>query len=149
MAGTSRFRSAFEAIFLRTAALVVAFGLFSVFILLNKVNPLEALADMYKGAFGSKFSIFNSLQRSSPLILTALCTAIPARLGLVIIGNEGALVVGSVCAAIAGLKIQPAMPNTVFITIAIASAISAGLSIQHQGAQLIRHMLTQTLTALL
>src|SRR5579862_7887897 len=111
MAATSRFRSACEALFLRITALVVAFGLFSVFILLNKLNPLEILADMYKGSFGSKFSCFNSLQRSSPLILTALCTAIPARLGLVIIGNEGALVVGAVCAAIAGLKVQPATPN--------------------------------------
>ena len=33
-------------------------------------------------------------QRAAPLILTALCVAIPARLGLVMIGGEGALVLG-------------------------------------------------------
>ena len=32
-------------------------------------------------------------------MLTALCTALPARLGLVVIGGEGALYVGGVAAA--------------------------------------------------
>ena len=57
---------------------------------------------MYQGAFGSWFSWQNTLTRAAPLILTALCTALPARLGLVIIGNEGALVVGGVAAAAGG-----------------------------------------------
>ena len=58
------------------------------------VDPLEVFALMYQGAFGSWFSWQNTLTRAAPLILTALCTALPARLGLVIIGNEGALVRG-------------------------------------------------------
>ena len=49
---------------------------------------------MYRGAFGTWFSLQNTLQRAAPLILTALCTALPAQLGLVIIGGEGALVLG-------------------------------------------------------
>ena len=49
---------------------------------------------MYQGAFGTWFSWQNTLTRAAPLILTALCTALPAQLGLVIIGGEGALVLG-------------------------------------------------------
>src|SRR5260370_30844438 len=66
------------------------------------VDPLEAFALMYQGAFGSWFSWQNTLTRAAPLILTALCTALPARMGLIIIGNEGALGVGGVAAAPAG-----------------------------------------------
>ena len=65
---------------------------------------------MYQGAFGSWFSWQNTLTRAAPLILTALCTALPARLGLVIIGNEGALVVGGVAAAAAGIAVSSAPP---------------------------------------
>ncbi len=49
---------------------------------------------MYRGAFGTWFSLQNTLQRAAPLLLTALCVALPAQLGLVVIGGEGALVLG-------------------------------------------------------
>ncbi len=49
---------------------------------------------MYQGAFGTWFSWQNTLSRAAPLMLTALCTALPAQLGLVIIGGEGALLLG-------------------------------------------------------
>ena len=42
----------------------------------------------------------NTLQRSAPLILTALAVAIPARIGLIMIGGEGALVLGGFAAAV-------------------------------------------------
>ena len=56
---------------------------------------------LFKGAFGDWFSWQNTLQRAAPLMLTALCVALPARAGLVIIGGEGALVLGGLaCAAL-------------------------------------------------
>ena len=54
---------------------------------------------VWTGGFGSSFSIQNSLQRAAPLILTGLAFAIPARIGLIIIGGEGALVLGGFAAA--------------------------------------------------
>ena len=53
---------------------------------------------MYHGAFGTWFSWQNTLTRAAPLMLTALCTALPAQLGLVIIGGEGALLIGALSA---------------------------------------------------
>jgi len=38
-------------------------------------------------------------------MLCGLCTALPARAGLIIIGNEGALVVGGLGAIAAGLAV--------------------------------------------
>ena len=57
---------------------------------------------LFKGAFGDWYSWQNTLQRAAPLMLTALCVAIPARAGLVVIGGEGALVLGGLaCAGLA------------------------------------------------
>jgi general nucleoside transport system permease protein len=54
---------------------------------------------IWTGGFGSAFSIQNTLQRAAPLILTGLAFAIPARIGLTLIGGEGALVLGGFAAA--------------------------------------------------
>ncbi len=52
-------------------------------------NPLKVLTLMYEGSFGGSFSFQNTLTRAAPLMLTGLCTALPMRVGLVIIGGEG------------------------------------------------------------
>ena len=80
-------------------ALIGALLLFGLFVWLGGVSPLETWALLYKGAFGDWFSWQNTLTRAAPLMLTALCVALPARAGLVIIGGEGALVLGGLAAA--------------------------------------------------
>ena len=69
--------------------------LFGIFVALFGKNPLDLYFYMYQGAFGTWFSWQNTLTRAAPLILTALCTALPAQLGMVIIGGEGALLIGA------------------------------------------------------
>ena len=77
---------------------VLAFGLFAWF---GGFSPVQVWVLLFKGAFGDAFSWQNSLQRAAPLILTGLCVAIPAQAGLIVIGGEGALVVGGLaCAAL-------------------------------------------------
>jgi simple sugar transport system permease protein len=87
---------------LPAAAIVAALGLFGIFVAIAGASPLEVWATLFSGAFGSWFSWQNTLQRAAPLMLTALCVAIPMRAGLVIIGGEGALALGGLaCAAVA------------------------------------------------
>jgi simple sugar transport system permease protein len=81
------------------AAVAFATLLFGVFLLVVGAEPFAVLGDMFEGAFGSAFSFQNSLVRAAPLMLTALCTLLPARIGLVVIGNEGALLAGGLAAA--------------------------------------------------
>jgi ABC-type uncharacterized transport system permease subunit len=71
---------------------------FGIFVALFGKNPLDLYFYMYQGAFGTWFSWQNTLTRAAPLILTALCTALPAQLGMVIIGGEGALLIGALAA---------------------------------------------------
>ncbi|MCC6982023.1 MAG: ABC transporter permease [Bauldia sp.] len=80
-------------------AFVAGLVLFGLFIALFGKNPLQLYGLMVQGAVGTWFSIQQSLARAAPLLLAALCVALPARLGLVVIGGEGAIVLGGVAAA--------------------------------------------------
>ena len=60
-------------------------------VIFTGVSPLEVWFILFKGAFGDWFSWQNTLQRAAPLMLTALCVAIPARAGLK--DNKGAVVI--------------------------------------------------------
>jgi general nucleoside transport system permease protein len=91
--------TAAQNILLPLFALAGALLLFGAFIGLGGKDPLEAWGLLFKGAFGDSFSIQNTLQRAAPLMLTALCVAIPARAGLTVIGGEGALVLGALACA--------------------------------------------------
>jgi ABC-type uncharacterized transport system permease subunit len=128
-------------------ASAVLFGLLLAFY--AHVYPLEAYGLMYQGAFGSWFSWQNTLTRAAPLILTALCTALPARLGLVIIGNEGALVVGGVAAAAAGIAVTGAPPLVVQLVMAIAAMIVGGLWIAFAGVLRQQRGVNETISSLL
>lgn len=97
--------------------LALASGLvaFAIFLLLVGQNPLSFYTLVFQAGFGSGFSWQNTLARAVPLLFAALCVAIPARFGLVVIGGEGAIVLGGVvtgglAAALAGWPAGLAMP---------------------------------------
>lgn len=114
-------------------AILVGLALFSLFIAVLGKSPVQLFQLMYAGGFGSWFSVQNSLSRAAPLLLTALCVALPARLGLVVIGAEGAVVLGGVAgAAIALPMIGTAPPFVVWVAMGLAGmavgAVWIGLS---------------------
>jgi general nucleoside transport system permease protein len=88
-----------EAVLIPVGALVASALLFSVFLLALGKNPFAFFGLIWTGGFGSSFSFQNSLQRAAPLLLTALAFAIPARIGLTMIGAEGGLALGGFAAA--------------------------------------------------
>lgn len=122
---------AIESVGLPLAALAGALLLFGVFVWFGGKNPLDAWALLFKGAFGDWFSWQNSLQRAAPLMLTALCVAIPARAGLIVIGGEGALVLGGLaCAGLPYLSAPPANAfGTALLLLAAAAAGAAWIAL--------------------
>ncbi len=109
---------------LPTAAIVAALALFGLFAGVAGVDPVEVWRLLFKGAFGDAYSWQNTLQRAAPLMLTALCVALPARAGLVVIGGEGALALGGLaCAALAQALALPAnAAGTLLVCLAGAAA---------------------------
>src|ERR1700742_4901246 len=81
-------------------AIVGTLVLFSLFLLVQGQPASDALVLIVQGAFGSSFAWQSTLLRAAPLMLTALCVALPAQVGLIVIGGEGALALGGMCAAI-------------------------------------------------
>jgi ABC-type uncharacterized transport system permease subunit len=114
-------------------AIAAALLLFGVFVWFAGASPLEVWVILFKGAFGDWFSWQNTLQRAAPLMLTALCVAIPARAGLVIIGGEGAVVLGGLaCAALP--YVLPLPPNIAgSLALCIAGAVAGALWIALAG----------------
>ena len=127
----SRARDTAEAIALPVLALAGGLALFGVFVWFGGHNPMQALGLLFTGAFGDAFSLQNTLQRAAPLMLTALCVALPARAGLTIIGGEGALVLGGLaCAALPVLLPLPqGSLGTALLLLAAAAAGGAWIAL--------------------
>jgi len=131
-------------------ALLVASMLFAVFLAMVGAAPLAVFGDMYMGAFGSAFSTQDSLARAAPLMLTALCTALPARLGMVVIGNEGALLLGGLGAAATAMILPTSLaPAVVLPALLLAGACAGGLRIAISGLLRERRGVNETISSLL
>jgi general nucleoside transport system permease protein len=144
-----RLAGAAEALLFPVLALTAALLLFGVFVALFGTNPLDVYRYMYQGAFGSWFSWQNTLTRASPLVLTALCTALPAQLGLVVIGGEGALLFGALGATSAALLLGGTPPIVVQLAMGAAGMIAGGMWIMLAGG--LRHYrgVNETISSLL
>ena len=139
-----------EAVVIPLGALVVSLLLFGLFVACAGINPLDVYRYMVVGSVGSWFSFQNTLARAAPLILTALCTALPAQIGLMIIGGEGAFVIGGLVAIAAGLPLADTLPPVaVELVMAVAGMAGGGAWIALAGA--LRHWrgVNETISTLL
>jgi general nucleoside transport system permease protein len=144
-----RHGTSIEYILIPGAALAGALVVFGLFVALFGKNPLDLYFYMYQGAFGTAFSWQNTLTRAAPLILTALCTALPAQLGMVIIGGEGALLIGALAATSVALWLQSMPPLVVQVAMACAGMIGGGLWILLSGALRQYRGVNETISSLL
>ena len=141
--------SALREIGLPVFAIAAALLLFGLLGALAGVDPLDVWTTLFTGAFGSWFSWQNTLQRAAPLMLTALCVAIPARAGLVVIGGEGALVLGALAGA--ALPYALTLPDNTAGTVAVclAGAVTGGLWVMLAGWLRQYHGINETISSLL
>jgi simple sugar transport system permease protein len=126
-----------ESVLVPLAAMAAGMLVFGVFCAAIGVNPIAVYASIYRAGFGSWYSWQNTLVRASPLLLCGLCTAIPARAGIIVIGNEGAVVVGGLAAiggGLATLSLPPFLSLAVMVLCAMLCGglwIAAGVALQH------------------
>lgn len=77
---------------------LLLFGvLASGFFLLVGLHPGLMFYEIVNAAAGSGYAIGESLLRATPILLCALATVVPARLGLISVGAEGQLYLGAIC----------------------------------------------------
>ncbi|NDJ16401.1 ABC transporter permease [Myxacorys almedinensis A] len=142
-------RKTLEAICIPIGALLVALVLFGGFCAIAGANPFGVYSSIYRAAFGTWSSFQNTLIRAAPLMLSSLCTALPARLGLVIIGNEGAIVIGGLSAVAVGLFLDGSAPTIVQIGMALGGIVAGGLWIALVGALRHYRAVNETISSLL
>lgn len=145
----TRQRARFEPFAPFTAALITAAGLFALLLTLAHFPALEALKLLYEGAFGSSFAWQNTLVRAAPLMLTALCVALPARAGLIIIGGEGAFALGALCAAIIPLYWTKAPSTIMLCLMMIGGFVTGGLWISLSAWLRVKRGINETISSLL
>ncbi len=141
--------SAGEAFAISLAALAAALALFGVFMAALGHSPLEVYSLIWRGGFASGFAWQNTLTRAAPLILTALCVAIPAQAGLMVLGSEGALVLGGLAAAVTGHALAGSAPMTVKLAMALGGMLAGGLWVAAAGALRQYRGVNETISSLL
>ena len=140
-----------DALLPAAAALLITVLLFSAAVALAGFDPLEVWSLIVQGGFGDAFAWQNTLQRAAPLMLTGLAVALPAQAGRVIIGAEGALVLGGLAAAALGNVLAPAsMPALiVWPLMALAGAAIGGFWIGIVGWLREKREVNETIASLL
>jgi simple sugar transport system permease protein len=125
-ASLARLLRAGELVLVPAAALLLAAGLFALFLLALGRSPVQFFELAWRGGFASSFSWQNTLQRAAPLILAALCVAIPARAGLLVIGGEGALVLAGFVAAAVAIPFLGLLPASLLLLVMALAAAATG-----------------------
>ncbi|WP_442919387.1 ABC transporter permease [Methylobacterium sp. SyP6R] len=123
-----------EAVAIPLGAVLVGLALFSLFLVTLGKSPAALVDLVWRGGFGSAFAWQNSLQRAAPLLFAGLCVALPARLGLVVIGGEGAIVLGGLAAAVAAPPLSGAPAPLVIAAMALAAMLAGAAWIGAVGA---------------
>jgi general nucleoside transport system permease protein len=124
--------------------------LFSLFLVVQGQPALDAIGYIVQGAFGSSFAWQSTLLRASPLMMTALCVALPAQVGLVVIGGEGALALGGLAAAMVPQVLPHGTPWLVATPLmALAGMLAGGAWIGAVGALRQWRGVNETISSLL
>ncbi|MDX1657300.1 MAG: ABC transporter permease [Nitriliruptorales bacterium] len=104
------------------AALVFAFAVSSIALLISGNSPITAFARMWE--FGTRLdSIVSMVNKAVPLYLSALAVAIGFKMGLFNIGVEGQYRLAAVVAAAAGAAVTLPAPLHILLIIAVAMAV--------------------------
>lgn len=138
-----------EALALPVLALTGALLAFGLFVWFGGHDPVQAWRLLFVGAFGDAFSWQNTLQRSAPLMLTALAVALPARAGLTVIGGEGALVLGGLAAACLPTLLPVPQGTAGSALLLLAAALAGGAWIALAGVLRQLRGVNETISSLL
>ena len=116
---------AFRGLFASGIAVLLAFAIAGVLILVSGKNPLVAYWALIRGALGSVDSMAFALNKSTPYILAGAGVAICFRARVINIGSEGQIAVGGIAASWIALNV-PGLPSIALIPLAVASGGLAG-----------------------
>ena len=107
-------------------ALLLAFLIGAVLMLLTGDPPLQAYAGLIEGAFGSARGWATTLRKTTPLILTGLSVAIAFKAGLFNIGASGQFIMGTVFSVAVGINFE-GLPAWIHLPLALLAGAVGGM----------------------
>lgn len=123
-------RGAGSAVVRRGAGFAVALALAlvaaSIVMLASALHPITAFVALLNGALGSSQGTAETLAQTTTLLFAGLGVGVALQAGLFNIGAEGQLVMGGLCAAIVGARLDLPAPLEIVICLA-AGAVGGGL----------------------
>ena len=105
----------------------LAVVVYSLLILSYGQNPAESFSQIWSNTLTTQYGLEDVVVRATPLILTALAVAVPARIGLVNIGGEGQLYMGGLTSVWVALAFTDWPAWLLLPAMAIAGALGGGL----------------------
>lgn len=106
-------------------AVVAAMALSGFVVLWSGASPFSVFGLVVKGAVGSKFALFETLTRATPLIFTGLAAAVAFRAKLWNIGGEAQLYIGAVMTVLLGTGALH-LPSVLLIPLLLIAAALGG-----------------------
>lgn len=106
-------------------AIVGAFLLAALLAMVAGGNPLAVFGQIFKGAFGSKFALLETLNRATPLIFTGLAVSVAFRAKLWNIGAEAQFYAGAVITVVLGTGML-SLPQALMLPLLAICAALAG-----------------------
>lgn len=107
------------------AMTLLAFGIFGAILWISGKDPLQSYRDLFVSTLGSAYGFSEVLVAMTPLLLTALAVALPARIGLINVGGEGQLYMGACTATWAALTFA-SLPAWLLLPIMILAGMLGG-----------------------
>ncbi len=106
-----------------TASILLAFVLVALIILVSGSNPLEAYAEIWRGA-ATGSGPRTVVNRAVPIVGMAIALSLPFRAGIVNLGGEGQMIVGGLAAALVAIHLPG--PGPLVIVVAVGAGALSG-----------------------
>ena len=107
--------------------LLMAMAVAALVLLIVGHDPLQVLALLVKGAFGSRTGLSYTLYYATTFVFTGLAVAVAFHGGLFNIGGEGQAMMGGLGAALAALAWGAALPAWLMLPLMVLAAMLFGL----------------------
>ncbi|GGG17109.1 ABC transporter permease [Paenibacillus abyssi] len=120
------FRSRLKPIGIQIAVLIAPFIIFGIFLLFYDVNPIALYGSMLSSTFGDLYGFGEVLIKATPIILTGLAAALPARAGMINVGGEGQLAIGALFATWFAVFYLSSLPAALGIPLMLAAGALGG-----------------------
>jgi len=114
-----------KSITIKVLAVILALLVSSLFMIFMKKSPVDVYLSMFKGAFGSPYSIRETIKLAIPLCITALGVAVAFKMQFWNIGAEGQIMMGAFAASLLALKFAT-LPRPLLLFLMIIAGIIGG-----------------------